>query len=108
MYLIAFGLGAAMTGIAGAALVPIYSTFPTVGVYFSLVAFVVVVLGGLGDMMGALIAGLVIGVVENMSVLFLDPALKEVVYFVIFIVILIVKPSGLFGLGKATAEVGLE
>jgi branched-chain amino acid transport system permease protein len=74
-----------------------YSAFPTVGAYFSLTAFVVVVLGGMGSMAGAFVGGLIIGVVEAFSGFFLAPALKEVVYFLVFVLILVFKPSGLMG-----------
>jgi branched-chain amino acid transport system permease protein len=74
-----------------------YSVFPTVGAYFSLTAFVVVVLGGMGSMAGAFVGGLIIGVVEAFSGFFLAPALKEVVYFLVFVLILVFKPSGLMG-----------
>ncbi len=97
LYYLALGLGNACVGIAGGILVPMYAVFPTVGQYFVLTAFVVVVLGGMGSMTGALIGGLVIGVVEAFSGFYLAPALKEVVYFLVFILILVFKPSGLMG-----------
>jgi branched-chain amino acid transport system permease protein len=85
LYYLALGIGNACVGIAGGILVPMYSVFPTVGQYFVLTAFVVVVLGGMGSMTGAL------------SGFYLAPALKEVVYFLVFILILVFKPSGLMG-----------
>jgi len=97
LYYLALGIGNACVGIAGGILVPMYSVFPTVGQYFVLTAFVVVVLGGMGSMTGALIGGLIIGVVEAFSGFYLAPALKEVVYFLVFILILVFKPSGLMG-----------
>ena len=97
LYYLALGIGNACVGIAGGILVPMYSVFPTVGQYFVLTAFVVVVLGGMGSMTGALVGGLTIGVVEAFSGYYLAPALKEVVYFLVFILILVFKPSGLMG-----------
>ena len=97
IYQVAFGLGIACVGIASAALMPIYYAFPTVGTLFTLTAFVVVILGGYNSLIGSLIGGLIIGLVESFSGYFIDPALKEVTYFVIFIIILLVKPNGLFG-----------
>jgi len=97
IYLLTFGLGAACVGVAGALMAPIYTIFPTVGVYFVLTAFVVVVLGGLGSLPGALLGGLIIGVVESLAGFFISPQLKEAIYFVIFLAVLLVRPSGLFG-----------
>jgi branched-chain amino acid transport system permease protein len=99
MYQIAFGIGIACVGAAGAMLIPIYYAFPTVGALFVLIAFVVVILGGYNSLVGALIGGLIIGLVEAFSGFFLSPHLKEAVYFVIFILILLFRPTGLFGRG---------
>lgn len=99
MYQIAFGIGIACVGAAGAILIPIYYAFPTVGALFVLIAFVVVILGGYNSLVGALIGGLIIGLVEAFSGFFLSPHLKETVYFVIFILILLFRPTGLFGRG---------
>ena len=96
-YMIAFGIGIACVGGAGAILIPIYYAFPTVGSIFVLVAFVVVILGGYNSLAGALVGGLIIGVVETLSGFFLSPQLKEAVYFSIFIIILFIRPAGLFG-----------
>lgn len=97
MYKIAFGIGIACVGAAGAILIPIYYAFPTVGAMFVLIAFVVVILGGYNSLVGALIGGLIIGLVEAFSGFFLSPHLKEAVYFVIFILILLLRPTGLLG-----------
>ena len=97
IYYVALGISTAIVGMAGAILMPIYSVFPTVGSLFVLIAFVVVVLGGMGSLMGAFIGGLIIGLVEAFSGFFIAPALKGVIYYIIFILILIFRPSGLFG-----------
>ena len=97
VYMVTTGLGLACVGVTGAVLSPVFSVFPSVGVQFGLIAFVVVVLGGMGNLAGAFFGGLIIGLVEAFSGFFLDPALKTVVYFVVFILILLLKPSGLFG-----------
>lgn len=97
VYLVTTGLGLACVGITGSVLSPVFAVFPTIGAQFGLIAFVVVVLGGMGNLAGAFFGGLIIGLVEAYSGFFLDPALKTVVYFVVFILILLVKPSGLFG-----------
>ena len=96
-FLITFGLGAALAGMAGAMLTPIYSITPAVGGNFILAAFAVVVLGGLGSVWGAYIGGLIVGVVEAFAGYYIDPALKNAIWFIIFIVVLIVRPAGLFG-----------
>ncbi len=108
IYTFAWGLGIACVGVAAIMITPIYSIFPMVGQMFVLAAFVVVVLGGLGNFTGALLAGLLLGVVESFSGYFIHPALKEVVYFGIFILVLSIKPSGLFGLGAGYEQVGLK
>jgi branched-chain amino acid transport system permease protein len=96
-YRIAFGLGIACVGAAGSILIPIYYTYPTVGALFALIAFVVVILGGYNSLQGALVGGLIIGLVEAFSGYFISPHLKEAIYFVIFILILLLRPTGLFG-----------
>lgn len=96
-YQIAFGIGIACVGAAGAMLIPVYFVFPTVGGLFVLVAFVVVILGGYNSLIGSLVGGLIIGIVEAFSGFFISPHLKEGVYFVLFILILLLRPTGLFG-----------
>lgn len=94
---IAFGLGAALAGIAGSLITPFFYTSPTVGATFILKGFVVVVLGGLGNFIGAIVGGLIIGISEALGGAFLPGSLKELVTYLIFIIILMVKPNGLFG-----------
>ena len=97
IFLLSFGIGSSCVGIAGALLISFYYVFPTVGAYFVLTAFVIVVLGGLGSMTGAFAGGLIIGVVEALSGYFISVAFKEGIYFIIFWFLLIYKPTGLFG-----------
>lgn len=94
---IAFGIGAALAGVAGALITPFFYTSPTVGETFILKAFVVVVLGGLGNFLGALVGGILIGVTEALGGVLLPGSLKELMTYVIFILILLLKPNGLFG-----------
>jgi branched-chain amino acid transport system permease protein len=101
MYLIAFGLGAACVGFAGCLLLPVYYVFPSVGTYFGITAFVVVVLGGMGNMKGAFLGGLLIGLVESISGVYVDSTLKEAIYFILFILVLLFKPNGLFGIRES-------
>ena len=96
-YQVAFGIGIACVGAAGAMLIPVYFVFPSVGTLFVLIAFVVVILGGYNSLTGSLVGGLIIGVVEAFSGFFISPHLKEAIYFVIFILILLFRPTGLFG-----------
>ncbi len=93
----AFGLGAAATGAAGALLLPLMPVSPHMGHDFTLTAFIVVILGGMGNLMGALVGGLILGVAESTSTLFLPATLKQVVSFSILIVIMLFRPQGLFG-----------
>jgi len=102
IYIISFGLGAACVGLASALVSPLFPTTPTVGTYFVLTAFVVVVLGGMRSMYGAFWGAMIIGLVDSLSAYYIAPDLKEVVYFAIFILILIFKPTGLFGFGRGT------
>jgi branched-chain amino acid transport system permease protein len=99
VYVIAFGLGSAFVGVAAGLLAPQYPVFPTVGTYFVLTAFVIVVLGGMGNLYGAVAGSMIIGVVDTLAGYYIAPDLKEVVYFGIFLLILALRPSGLFGLG---------
>lgn len=94
---ITFGLGAALAGVAGTLLTPFFHTSPNAGSTFILVAFVVVVLGSLGNFLGALVGGLIIGVAEALGGALLPGSLKELMIYLIFILVLLLKPSGLFG-----------
>jgi branched-chain amino acid transport system permease protein len=97
VYAITFGLGTACVAIAACLLIPTYYVNPTVGEAFVLIAFTIVVLGGMGSVPGALIGGLLIGVVESLSGLFLGESLGQIGIFLIFIAVLLVRPTGLFG-----------
>jgi len=97
VYVIAFGLGTAFVGVAAGLLAPQYPVFPTVGTYFVLTAFVIVVLGGLGSLYGAVAGSMIIGVVDTLAGYYIAPDLKEVVYFGIFLWILVLRPNGLLG-----------
>jgi len=106
-YCLAFGAGCALAGIAGALLAPIYSVTPWIGGNFVLAAFAVVVLGGLGSVWGAYVGGLIVGIVETFAGFYIDPAIRQAVWFGIFIAVLIVRPSGLLGL-RGAEEVGFR
>jgi branched-chain amino acid transport system permease protein len=97
---ITFGLGIACAGIAGALLLPIFWTNPTVGAPYTLKSFVIVVLGGMGSVQGAALGGLLLGVAEQFTAYLWADRYAEVVNFVIFLLVLLFRPQGLFG-GKA-------
>jgi len=102
IYVFAFGLGCACLGLAAGMIAPQYPVFPTVGSFFVLTAFVIVVLGGLGSVSGALLGSMLIGIVDSLAGFYIAPDLKEVVYFLIFLAILIFRPTGLLGAGRGS------
>lgn len=97
VFSIGWGIGAATVGIAGVMLANFYYISPTVGANFALIAYVTVALGGFGSLLGALIAGVLVGLVEAMTALFIDPSLKQVGIFAIYVMVLMFRPRGLFG-----------
>lgn len=107
VYMITFGIGAALAGLAGCLLSPLYTMTPQIGMNFIMPAFAVVVLGGLGSVGGAYIGGFIVGLTDAFAGYYLDPALKQAVIFLVFIAVLVMRPSGLFGIAGAE-EVGLR
>ena len=97
VYALSFGIGMACLGAAACFLLPTYYVNPQVGSGFVLVAFTIVVLGGMGSFVGALVGGLLIGVVESIGGLFLGDSLGQMGIFAIFIAVLLFRPQGLFG-----------
>ena len=97
VYAMSFGIGLACLGAAACFLLPAYYVNPQVGAGFVLVAFTIVVLGGMGSFAGALVGGLLIGVVESLGGLFLGESLGQIGIFAIFIAVLLFRPQGLFG-----------
>ena len=97
VYAVTFGLGTACLAIAACLLIPTYYVNPHIGNAFVLVAFTIVVLGGMGSVTGALIGGLFVGVVESLCGLYLGESLGQIGIFVMFILVLLLRPNGLFG-----------
>jgi branched-chain amino acid transport system permease protein len=97
MQAVAWALAAGSTGIAGALIATFFYTSPTVGETLAIIAFVTVSLGGFGSIPGALVAGLLIGVVESLSAYLIGPVYKDVVVYVLFVLVLWFRPQGLMG-----------
>jgi branched-chain amino acid transport system permease protein len=98
---VAFGIGASMAGAAGALLAPVFLVYPGSGVVPALKAFSVLVLGGMESVKGAIIGALMLGVFESLSVLVFSPAYRDVYGFLVIVLVLLVRPTGLFG-GRQT------
>ncbi len=97
IYAVTFGIGTACLAVAACLLIPTYYVNPHAGDAFVLVAFTVVVLGGMGSVAGALLGGLFVGMVESLSGLYLGESLGQIGIFLMFILVLLVRPTGLFG-----------
>jgi branched-chain amino acid transport system permease protein len=93
----AFAFGVALAGLAGVLLAPIYSVFPTMGRDFILMAFTVVIVGGMGSIWGAVIAGVVLTQVQAISSLIVSPVWSEPIVFGVMVAVLMLRPQGLFG-----------
>ena len=104
VYAMSFGIGLACLGAAACFLLPAYYVNPQVGSGFVLVAFTIVVLGGMGSFAGALLGGLLIGVVESLGGLLLGESLGQIGIFAIFIAVLLFRPQGLFGSARHEAD----
>jgi branched-chain amino acid transport system permease protein len=97
VYAVAFGVGAACVGAAGALVSPILPFQPSTGLSLSVTSFNIVIIGGMGSLTGAFIGGLLVSVAESLGAVFLKPSLKELMSFSLLILILLVRPAGLFG-----------
>jgi branched-chain amino acid transport system permease protein len=99
--MITFGLGAALAAAAGVLLVPSLYLYPTVGEILIVKCFVIVVLGGLGSVPGAIAGGILLGVVESFGAVYVSVAYKDTIGFIIFLLVLLFRPQGLFGARQA-------
>jgi branched-chain amino acid transport system permease protein len=97
LYALTFGLGAVCVAVAGCTLTLLVDVTPSLGPYYTLLAFVIVIVGGLGSMTGALVGGVLIGVSEAVAGLFIPPSAKSMLSFGLLIVVLLIRPQGLFG-----------
>jgi branched-chain amino acid transport system permease protein len=107
IFLITFAGGSALVGVAACVMMPLFSVFPTVGLNFVLIAFVIVVLGGMGSIEGALLGGICIGVVQSISSYYVAPAYGQMFFFILFLIVMVLRPDGLFG-QRGAATVGIE
>ncbi len=97
VYGICFGIGMACVGAAGALLVSLIPLSPHIGPSFTMISFVIVILGGMGSLAGAVVGGFIVGVAESVATIFLPSSLKQIVSFSLMVIILLFKPKGLFG-----------
>ncbi len=97
VYLLTFAVAVAAAAAMGVLVAPLFSIFPRVGQSYIITAFVIVVLGGLGSIPGAVIAALLIGIVHSAAGFLIGTAWAELAYFIVFLLVLLVRPQGLFG-----------
>ena len=95
IFLITFAGGSALVGLAACIMMPLFSVFPTVGLNFVLIAFVIVVLGGMGSIEGALLGGICIGMVQSLSSYYVAPAFGQMFFFILFLLVMIFRPNGI-------------
>jgi branched-chain amino acid transport system permease protein len=97
IFALGWGLGSALVGLAGAIMATFFYIYPDVGASFALIAYVVVALGGFGSVFGALAGGVIVGLVEAMTALLLPPSLKSVGIYAVYLLVVFIRPRGLFG-----------
>ena len=97
LYALTFGIGAACVGAAGCLMLLLVDVQPYVAADYTLLAFIIVILGGLGSMPGAMLGGIVVGVAEALSARFIEPSFKSAISFALLILVLLVRPQGLLG-----------
>jgi branched-chain amino acid transport system permease protein len=97
VFALAFGIGAACVGAAGSLMTPLLPFAPSTGLFFTVTSFNIVIIGGMGSLLGAFAGGLLVGVSESLGAVILVPSLKEIVSFVLLVIILLFRPQGLLG-----------
>jgi branched-chain amino acid transport system permease protein len=97
VFTLTLGVGLGLAGLAGALIAPLFNVYPTVGFPLTIKAFAITILGGLGNVAGALLASVVIAVVEALSVLVMPSEWQSIIAFVVMILVLLVRPQGLLG-----------
>jgi branched-chain amino acid transport system permease protein len=107
IFLITFAGGSALVGLAACIMMPLFSVFPSVGLNFVLIAFVIVVLGGMGSIEGALLGGVCVGVVQSLSGYYVAPAFGQMFFFILFLLVMIFRPNGLLG-QQGAATIGMN
>jgi branched-chain amino acid transport system permease protein len=107
IFLITFAGGSALVGLAACVMLPLFSVFPSVGLNFVLIAFVIVVLGGMGSIEGALLGGICVGVVQSLSGYYVAPAFGQMFFFILFLLVMIFRPNGLLG-QQGAATIGMN
>jgi branched-chain amino acid transport system permease protein len=94
---VAFAIGVTLAGIAGALLAPVFLVFPENGAVTTVKGFEIIIIGGLGSLPGAVVGGLLLGIIESLGSVFIDTSLRNVYGFIFLIIVLVIKPTGLFG-----------
>ncbi len=97
VFAVTFGLGVSCVGVAGGLLANFYPIFPEVGLNFAILSFVIVALGGFGNVGGAFLAGILVGLVENVGGFLVGPEFKYTLVFILYLVVITIRPKGLFG-----------
>lgn len=95
VYAIAFGIGVGLAGIGGAILTSFYYVFPEMGIPFTLIAFIAVVLGGFGNIVGPAIGAVIIGLTQSIGAVVIDPSMKDILVYLLFLAILLIRPTGI-------------
>lgn len=101
--MIAFGIGVGLAGVAGALLTPIYMVYPTNGATSTMKGFVIICLGGLGSIPGSIIGGMLLGMIEVLGAAFINPSYRDIYGFLALVLLMAIKPTGLFGEVKRKA-----
>src|SRR5262249_575412 len=107
IFLITFAGRSPLVCLSACVMMPLFSVFPTVGLNFVLIAFVIVVLGGMGSIEGALLGGICIGVVQSLSSYYVAPAFGQMFFFILFLLVMIFRPDGILG-QKGAATIGIN